>query len=529
MRIRVLNWGPIQCGAILLGIAASLLAGCGGGGMGGYSMSMSPMPAMSTMSAMPTVKITSPAQPTTIKLGQGVTVAWSSTDSTSCTASASSAMAGAFSGSQAASGSVVVAPTASGNATYTVTCTGMDGTAMATSATVTVTGSILSTLSTASIVKIGPTLDPSTNKFGGNPYGLAIAQTTAGLITKGDLVVCNFNSGATGTQGSGTTVVGLHPPAAGAAPGAQLPYSIADDPALTGCSALAMLPDGGIAAAAFTAGKVPLVAPAGSVTDPFAADSFGAPWGVAFAPTVPQVMAGYGAMQMPMTGPAQMTGPANPTLYVSNVDGSIDRIELNGDAQSSFTKIATGFCGSGAPGAIFAPSGLTYDNSVDTLYIVDTSSNSVVAFANVSSIGAAGVVVNGQCASVAAPPTPTPTFSGPSATSARVIATGSPLIAPISAALLADGDLIVGNGDVNITATQVPNLVVEVSPVLPGGFVGAPLQLDAGTNGPGAACGASIACGQGALFGIAAAVDAQGNQLVYFNDDNGNAVMRITQ
>jgi hypothetical protein len=213
---------------------------------------------------------------------------------------------------------------------------------------------------------------------------------------------------------------------------------------------------------------------------------------------------------------------------VSNFDGSIDRIELSGNAQTTFTKIATGFCGSGVAGALFAPAGLTYDISVDTLYIVDTSSNSVVAFANVSGIGSAGVVVTGQCSSVAAPPTPTPTFSGPSASAARVLATGSPLIAPISAALLADGNLIVSNGDDNITATQVPNLAVEVSPVLPGGFVGAPIQLDAGTNGAGAACGASIACGQGALFGMAATVDPQGNQLVFFNDDNNNAVMLIT-
>jgi hypothetical protein len=227
--------------------------------------------------------------------------------------------------------------------------------------------------------------------------------------------------------------------------------------------------------------------------------------------------------------PQSVAGPANPTLYVSAFDGSIDRIELSNDAQSSFTQIATGFCTSGSPGAIFSPAGLTYDASIDTLYIIDTSSNSVVAFANVSSIGAAGVVVNGQCTAAAAPPTPAPTFSGPSASSARVVASGGPLISPISAALLADGDLIVGNGDVNISATQIPNLVVEISPVLPGGFVGNPVQLDPGTNGPGVACGATLACGQGALFGIAATVDSQGKQRVYFNDDNSNSVMLITQ
>jgi hypothetical protein len=95
-----------------------------------------------------------------------------------------------------------------------------------------------------------------------------------------------------------------------------------------------------------------------------------------------------------------------------------------------------------------------------------------------------------------------------------VIAHGAPLFTPITAALLADGDLIVTNGDVNIGAGQMPNLAVEVSPVLAGGFVGQPLQLD--TSGT-----------PGALFGIAATTDAQGHQIVYFNDDNTNAVMML--
>jgi hypothetical protein len=147
------------------------------------------------------------------------------------------------------------------------------------------------------------------------------------------------------------------------------------------------------------------------------------------------------------------------------------------------------------------------------LYIVDTSSFSVVAFTKVSSIGAAGVVVDGNCKMVANPPTAVPTFSGPSASSARVIAHGAPLFAPVSAALLADGDLIVVNDDISIAAGQPQNLAIEVSPVLPGGFVGQPLQLDSGTAG--------------ALFGIVATVDAQGHQIVYFNDDNTNTVMML--
>jgi hypothetical protein len=44
----------------------------------------------------------------------------------------------------------------------------------------------------------------------------------------------------------------------------------------------------------------------------------------------------------------------------------------------------------------------------------------------------------------------------------------------------------------------------------------APVQLD--TSGT-----------SGALFGVVATVDGQGKQIVYFNDDNTNAVMRLTQ
>jgi hypothetical protein len=436
---------------------------------------------------MPTVTFTSPAQASTIHLGQAVTLTWSSTAATSCTATTSSASGGSFSGNQAVGGTMSVVPTGTGTLSYNLQCMGAGGTASASSMPVTVAPSILSTLSVAGITTIGATIDPI--EMGGNPYGLVIAPETAGLITAGDLVICNFNDGATNTQGQGTTIVGLHP-----TPGAT-PYRIAQSADLMGCNALAMLPDDSISASAYSANQNPLVTAGGVVTAPFASDSFVHPWGEAYVPTQGQNAA---------------------ALYVSDVSGTIVRITLNGDAQSTFTSIASGFCGSGQPGAVFAPAGLTYDASIDTLYVVDTSSNSVVAFAKASGIGAGGLVVDGQCSSVAAPPTPTPTFGGPSAASARVIAHGAPLIAPISAALLSDGDLIIGNGDINIAAGQTPNLAVEVSPVLPGGFVGNPVQLDASGT-------------PGALFGIVATVDAQGDQIVYFNDDNTNSVMQLTK
>jgi hypothetical protein len=198
-----------------------------------------------------------------------------------------------------------------------------------------------------------------------------------------------------------------------------------------------------------------------------------------------------------------------------NANGTIDRISLaaGADTETSVTEIVTGFCTSGAPGALFGPAGLTYDATSDTLYVVDTSSASVIAITGVSAITATdAVVVNGQCTGTT--PTAAPTFTGPSASSARVIAHGAPFNAPLSAALLKNGDLVVANADIGITtAGTTTNLLIEVSPVVPGGFVGQPVQLDNGTPG--------------ALFGLAATADAAGNQVIYFNDDNAAQVMQL--
>ncbi len=486
--------GIVLALAVAFGVA---MEGCGGGG-GGYSMSANTMGGSSSGSggygmppppAAPSVAFSAPASAKSINFGQAVTLTWTTGNAASCTGSASSEIGSAFAGTQPTSGTATVAPTGTGTVTFTLKCTGAGGSGSAQSPAVTVNPSILSTLSTTKIATIGSTLDPI--EHGGNPYGLTIATKTAGLITAGDLLVCNFNDGATNTQGLGTTIIGLHPQTG------STPYHIAQSASLQGCNALAAFPDGSVSAAAFSADANPLVAPDGTITTPFSAGSggFGHPWGQAYVAASSQ----HGA-----------------ALYLSNLTGSIIRISLNADAQTSATEIVKGFCGSGSPGAIYAPAGLTYDASIDTLYVVDTSSYSVVALANVSSIAADGVIVSGQCSSVKSAPTPKPSFSGPSGSSARVIANGGNFVAPISAALLADGNLVVGNGDINIAAGQMPNLVFEISPVLPGGFVGEPVQLD--TSGT-----------PGALFGIAAAVDSQGNQLVYFNDDNTNTVMLLTK
>jgi hypothetical protein len=470
------------------GIITSLLiaaSGCGGHGYGGGSYMPPP--------AAPTVTFSQPAQATTIKFGQGLTVAWTSTNATTCTASTSGANAGSFSGGQSASGSVTVAPMAAGSYTYSLMCTGAGGSMTGTTATVTVDPSILSTLAASHAVTIGSTVDPTNGDF--NPYGLALAPASDGLMTQGDLIACNFND-VGGTQGNGTTIVGLHP-----TPGSQ-PYRIAQSTHLQGCNAITLLADDSISAAAWTVSANPLVTAMGMVNLPFTNSALTFPWGEAYAP-------------------ANGSNPA--AIYVSNAvggtsytaGGTVVRISLNGDAASSITEIAKGFCTSGSPGAIYGPSGLTYDASIDTLYVIDTASDSVIAIANVSSVGADGVVADGQCSAVMPPAvTAALTFSGASSSSARVIAHGTPLDAPLSATLLSDGDLLIGNADVRASGPGPGvNLMIEVSPVLPGGFVGAPFQADNGAPG--------------ALFGIAATTDSTGHQILYFNDDNANTVMQL--
>ena len=453
---------------VILSALLNGLAGCGSGMYGGGGTN-----------TMPTVNFSSPVRAISINLGQSLQLTWSSLYANSCIASASSASAGGFSGARPISGSESVAPTAIGTMIYTLRCTGSGGSTSASTAPVTVNPSILSTMTR--IATIGSTVDPS--EHGGNPYGLGIAPMTAGLITAGDLVVCNFNDGATNTGGQGTTVIGLHPQVG------ATPYRIAQSAQLQGCAALSVFPDDSISVTAFSANLVPLVAPDGTISNPFT-QAFQRPWGQVYA--------------------AQAGG--QPALYVSNQsNGSIDRITLNGDTPSGFTEIATGFCGSGVPGSVFAPAGLTYDSAIDTLYIVDTSSYSVIAFANVSIIGAGGIVVIGNCGAVTQTPTPVPSFSGPSASAARVIASGGQFNAPLSAALLMDGDLVVANADIN--GPTVTNLLFEISPSL--GFVGTPVQLDAGAAG--------------ALFGLVAAVDHSGNQVIYFNDDNDNTVKVLSK
>ncbi|MBA5639672.1 DUF3443 family protein [Duganella sp. LX20W] len=108
--------------AALLGAAgcALALAACGGGGGGTSAAQVTPTPTPTPTPAVVSIS----ASPSTVTLGQVVSVTWSATNTTSsdCTAS------GAWSGTLPTSGTDAVTPSAVGTASYTITCSGVSNT-----------------------------------------------------------------------------------------------------------------------------------------------------------------------------------------------------------------------------------------------------------------------------------------------------------------------------------------------------------------------------------------------------------------
>jgi hypothetical protein len=319
------------------------------------------------------------------------------------------------------------------------------------------------------ITTIGSTVDPLNGDQ--NPYGLTIAPAGSANghgVQKGDLVVCNFNDrNPFNIQGLGTSIVLLSP-----VPG-SMPRHLVASPYLTGCAALAM---GGALpwAAALDANDNPIVSADGTAINPLNTFGWTGPWGQVFVP-------------------APVSAPKTPSaFYESNAnDGSIVRINLG--KPFTFDTIATGLpVNHGVPGSILAPSGLTYDRQRDVLYVVDGAVNALIAIWGPATIRAGGIVVQNG------------TIGGPQKERMKIIARGGWLNNPISAALLFNGDIVVGN-----TAN---NNLLEFTP--DGHFVGA-RPLDKGNAG--------------ALFGIVASGTSAATTRIYFNDDNDNTVKVLTR
>jgi uncharacterized protein (TIGR03118 family) len=167
---------------------AVLLVGCGGTGGGGTYGGSASTPIPSAV----TVKVS----PASVAVGQSATVTWSSNSGTSCTAS------GAWSGSQPATGSSEITPTAAGSETFSLSCSGGVYSSGTGSAILTVTApaappatamftltNLVADVAGGSAKNVDPRLV--------NPWGLSIAATNPAWIAN------NHTSTATLYDGSG--------------------------------------------------------------------------------------------------------------------------------------------------------------------------------------------------------------------------------------------------------------------------------------------------------------------------------------
>lgn len=310
-------------------------------------------------------------------------------------------------------------------------------------------------------VVIGSAVDPVNGAQ--NPYGLTVAPITSGMFTKGDLVICNFNA-KSNVQGTGKSIVALHP-----APNSK-PLHVSAIAQLKGCDAVALDVDDTIWASSMVADDNPVIDAEGRLFKNISGKPFNQPWG--------QILA----------------RPKGASVFYETNAGTGSVVRINVGAKYTWQVIATGFpVNHGKPGTALAPSGVAYNSKIDTLYFVDGMNDSIVAFKNVSKIPKNGIKAsrNGM------------TFSGPAGGDARIVFAGAPLNGPISAALLPNGNLVVGN---TLDASG-SNLLIEVS--------AAGKLLDVRNVDKGAS---------GALFGIVATGSSDSDTKIYFNDDNDNNV-----
>lgn len=164
-------------------IGALLLTGCGGSGT--VPILSAPGPAAVTLSA----------SPTTITLGESVTLTWTSSAGTSC------GTGGAWSGPVAASGTKSVAPAAAGTATFTIGCSG--GAYSMGSASASVTVNPASAYSLTALVANTAGMAANTDANLVNAWGLSIAAIPA---TNPAWIANNATQTSTLYNGNGTAI-----------------------------------------------------------------------------------------------------------------------------------------------------------------------------------------------------------------------------------------------------------------------------------------------------------------------------------
>jgi len=271
-------------------------------------------------------------------------------------------------------------------------------------------------------VVIGSTVDPTNGDTG--PHSLSQSSLNYGKIKKGQLLVCNF-ADSSGTAGNGTTVELLNP-----APGSK-PTTFVTDSRFNGCDGAAVTGANHVYAAGQTSGLI-----AGYDQKAKFIKSYGSPY---------------------ISAPFSEVDASNPQLYAAEYiyagdskNGSIVSFSVNLYGNPNENPGVTGFAVNNGTGwGVLGPSGLAYYKHADTLYVVDGVKNTLVAIDHASNLLQPSEIV-------VQPDGKTFKCKHPRVTCGKLVYSGSPLNAPVAAALLPNGNLIVAN-------TVGGNKLVEIS------------------------------------------------------------------
>jgi len=330
-----------------------------------------------------------------------------------------------------------------------------------------------------------------------NPYALAIAPVTAGKITKGDVLVDNFNN-ISNLQGTGGTIIAYNPTTKATTLVASLPQQLAQCPGGVGLTtAMTMLKTGWIIVGSTpstdgttrTKGKGCLMVldPNGKLVATWADDKIDGPWGnmavVDDGSTAKLFvsMAGFDVpapdVRDPQTGYPVTVNKATVLRIRLKID------EGKAPVITEETVVADGF-GQRADRDAFlvGPTGLALASD-GTLYVSDALANQIVAIEQA-------------------------TTRTSSAGTGRVVTKDGLLRRPLAMVVAPNGNLLVTNAK--------NGQVVEIDPVAGKQISARWIDADQAQSPP----------GNGDLFGIAIASDGNG---FYYVADDVNTLMEARQ